>query len=279
MSVSDPVSASMNFLNEVAGRFPDAISLAAGRPYDGSTPPTTSTGTCQLPRRTCASAGLSAAQRRTAADAVRPDQRPVGGLIARMLAIDEDIHVPAEAVMVTTGCQEAMVIALRGLCAGPGDVVLAAEPCYVGFTGAARLLGIEVVPVPESPDGLDPETVAAVAAEVRASGRTRGRSTWCPTSPTRRACRCRCRPAGRCSTWPPTADLLHPGGRPVRAVRPRRRAAADAQVARHRPAGHLPGLVRQVLLPRRAGRLPGRRPAGRRRRRPAHACSPRSCRR
>src|SRR5256714_15617035 len=34
-SVTDPVAASMNFLNEVAGRFPDAISLAAGRPYEG----------------------------------------------------------------------------------------------------------------------------------------------------------------------------------------------------------------------------------------------------
>src|ERR1035441_10713769 len=33
-SVTDPVSASMNFLNEVASRFPAAISLAAGRPFD-----------------------------------------------------------------------------------------------------------------------------------------------------------------------------------------------------------------------------------------------------
>jgi (S)-3,5-dihydroxyphenylglycine transaminase len=33
-SVTDPVAASMNFLNEVASRFPDAISLAAGRPFD-----------------------------------------------------------------------------------------------------------------------------------------------------------------------------------------------------------------------------------------------------
>jgi (S)-3,5-dihydroxyphenylglycine transaminase len=33
-SVTDPVSVSMNFLNEVAGRFPAAISLAAGRPFD-----------------------------------------------------------------------------------------------------------------------------------------------------------------------------------------------------------------------------------------------------
>src|SRR5580692_9258248 len=33
-SVTDPVAASMNFLNEIAGRFPAAISLAAGRPFD-----------------------------------------------------------------------------------------------------------------------------------------------------------------------------------------------------------------------------------------------------
>jgi (S)-3,5-dihydroxyphenylglycine transaminase len=94
----------------------------------------------------------------------------LGTMIARMLAIDEDITVPAESIMVTTGCQEAMIIALRGLCAGPDDVILAAEPCYVGLTGAARVLGIKVVPVPETAQGLSPETVARVAREVRAGG-------------------------------------------------------------------------------------------------------------
>jgi (S)-3,5-dihydroxyphenylglycine transaminase len=79
--------------------------------------------------------------------------------------------VPPAAVAVTVGCQEAMVIALRGLCAGPDDVLLAAEPCYVGITGAARLLGIDVVPVPEDGDGVAPDAVAAVAARVRAAGR------------------------------------------------------------------------------------------------------------
>ena len=74
-------------------------------------------------------------------------------------------------VMVTSGCQEAMIIALRGLAAEPEDVVLAAEPCYVGFTGAARVLGVPVVPVPETAQGLSPEAVARVAREVRASGR------------------------------------------------------------------------------------------------------------
>src|SRR6266566_3951430 len=71
----------------------------------------------------------------------------------------------------TSGCQEAMIIALRGLCADSGDVVLAAEPCYLGFTGAARVLGVTVVPVPETAQGLRPETVARVAREVRAGGR------------------------------------------------------------------------------------------------------------
>ncbi|HEY2790747.1 MAG TPA: PLP-dependent aminotransferase family protein, partial [Micromonosporaceae bacterium] len=74
-------------------------------------------------------------------------------------------------VMVTAGCQEAMIIALRGLCADPSDVILAAEPCYVGITGAARIVGAEIVGVPEGRDGLDPADVARVAAEVRASGR------------------------------------------------------------------------------------------------------------
>jgi (S)-3,5-dihydroxyphenylglycine transaminase len=88
-----------------------------------------------------------------------------------MLAIDEGIEVPDDAVAVTAGCQEAMVIAIRGLCARPEDVLLAASPCYVGITGAARLLGVEVVAVPESGDGLDPEVVAAVARDVRGRGR------------------------------------------------------------------------------------------------------------
>ncbi len=172
VSVSDPVSASMNFLNEVAGRFPDAISLAAGRPFDEFHSVADIDKHIQAYLTHLRERGVDAARSRVLLTQYGRTNGLVGGLIARMLDVDEDIRVPDEAVMVTTGCQEAMVIALRGLCAGPGDVVLAAEPCYVGFTGAARILGIDVVPVPESPEGLRPETVAAVAAEVRAGGRT-----------------------------------------------------------------------------------------------------------
>jgi (S)-3,5-dihydroxyphenylglycine transaminase len=170
-SVTDPVAASMNFLNEVASRFPAAISLAAGRPFDDFY------DVADVERYLAAyveylrGQGIPEARVRQAILQYGRTNGQLGAMIARMLAADEGIRVPAESVMVTSGCQEAMIIALRGLCADSGDVVLAAEPCYVGFTGAARVLGITVVPVPETADGLRPETVARVARSVRASGR------------------------------------------------------------------------------------------------------------
>ncbi|MEZ0114309.1 (S)-3,5-dihydroxyphenylglycine transaminase [Catenulispora sp. EB89] len=171
VAVRDPAAASMNFLNEVAARFPDAVSLAAGRPYDGFYVADDIERYLQVYRDHLASTGLSgSAIDRTLLQYGRTNG-VIGDLIARTLAVDEGIDVPAEAVMVTAGCQEAMIIALRGLCAGPEDVVLAVEPCYVGFTGAARILGIEVVPVPEAADGLDPDAVLRVARDVRESGR------------------------------------------------------------------------------------------------------------
>ena len=170
-SVTDPVSASMNFLNEVASRFPDAISLAAGRPFDEFYA-VEDVGRYLAAYVGCLrDQGMGEARVRQAILQYGRTNGQLGAMIARMLEIDEDIRVPAESVMVTSGCQEAMIIALRGLCADPADVVLAAEPCYVGFTGAARVLGVTVVPVPETARGLRPETVARVAREVRASGR------------------------------------------------------------------------------------------------------------
>jgi len=171
VSVCDPVSTSMNFLNEVASRFPDAISLAAGRPFEGFYATADVQRYLQIYTDYLHERGFDDARIRRQLLQYGRTNGQIHELIARMLATDENIHVPSEAISVTAGCQEAMVIALRGLCAGPRDVLLAVEPCYVGITGAARILGVEVVPVPEDGDGVDPEAVAAVARQVRASGR------------------------------------------------------------------------------------------------------------
>jgi (S)-3,5-dihydroxyphenylglycine transaminase len=171
VSVSDPVATSMNFLNEVAGRYPDAISLAAGRPYDGFYSVEDVSRYYQSYVDHLRAGGATEAQLRGLLLQYGRTNGQLGELIARMLEVDEDIAVPAESVMVTAGAQEGMIIALRALCAGPDDVVLAVEPCYVGFTGAARILGVDVVPVPEAPGGVDPDTVATVAQRARAAGK------------------------------------------------------------------------------------------------------------
>ncbi len=170
-SVWDPVATSMNFLNEIAGRFPDAISFAAGRPYEGFF------DLAAVPRlldRYCGWLRDRGATdddvRRTLMQYGRTNGQ-IHELVARLLSVDDGIDVPAESIMITAGCQEAMVIALRGLCASATDVLLAASPCYVGITGAARLLDIEVAAVPEREDGLHPDDVARVARDVRAAGK------------------------------------------------------------------------------------------------------------
>ena len=170
-SVTDPVAASMNFLNEVASRFPAAISLAAGRPSDEFYAVEDAERYLAAYVGHLRAQGMDEARVRQAILQYGRTNGQLGTMIARMLETDEDIRVPAESIMVTSGCQEAMIVALRGLCADSGDVVLAAEPCYLGFTGAARVLGVTVIPVPETAQGLRPETVARVAREVRASGR------------------------------------------------------------------------------------------------------------
>lgn len=171
-SLSDPLLDAMTFLNEVTSRFPDAISFAPGRPYEGLFEPDRihaylTTYTDYLARER----GYQPAQVRTALFQYGRTNGEIHDLVARALANDENMHVPPESIVVTVGAQEGMLLALRALFAAPTDVLLVSSPCYVGITGAARLLDIDVVPVPEGVDGLDADVVAEVAATVRASGR------------------------------------------------------------------------------------------------------------
>jgi (S)-3,5-dihydroxyphenylglycine transaminase len=171
-SLADPLLDAMTFLNEVTSRFPDAISFAPGRPYEGLFEPDSiheylSAYTDFLVRER----GYAPERVRTSLFQYGRTNGEIHDLIARTLANDEDLHVPAESVVVTVGAQEGMILALRALFAGPDDVLLASSPCYIGISGAARLLDIEVVGVPEGADGLDPDRVAEVAERVRASGR------------------------------------------------------------------------------------------------------------
>ncbi|AVV47767.1 aminotransferase [Streptomyces sp. P3] len=170
-SVTDPVLDTMNFLNEVTQRYPEAISFAPGRPYAGFFETEQIFTYLRRYLDHLAEGGASPEDIRSALFQYGPTAGQIRELIADMLRADEGIDVPAESIVVTVGAQEAMLIVLRALISGPADVLLVSSPCYVGITGAARLFDIVPSAVPEAPGGFrcaDLET--AILAE-RARGR------------------------------------------------------------------------------------------------------------
>jgi len=173
-SVRDPVLDTMNFLNEITFRYPKAISFAPGRPYDGFFDTEQIFTYIRSYLDYLTETGYSAEQIRDAVFQYGPTAGRIQRLIADSLRVDENVHVAPESIVVTVGCQEAMFLALRALIADAGDVLLVSSPCYVGITGAARLLDIDAVPVEEREDGFrcaDLDT--AVRAELARGRRPR----------------------------------------------------------------------------------------------------------
>lgn len=161
----DPRLTVMNFLNEVALQYPEAISFASGRPPSDL---------FDVRRTIDASAEFFAGGSALDDDAWNSlgAYNRTNGIIAREIAAqlkaDEGIDVDPESIIVTVGAQEAMAIVLMGLFEPGRDVLLASDPTYVGVTGLARVLGIDVVPVPVDDAGIDPEAVQRLIKARRA---------------------------------------------------------------------------------------------------------------
>jgi (S)-3,5-dihydroxyphenylglycine transaminase len=170
-SLSFPQLDTMNFLNEITDRYPKAISFAPGRPYEGFFDVEDIFTYIRHYLDHLAERGASAEQIRAAMFQYGPTAGQIRELIAGSLREDESIDVSAESIVVTAGCQEAMLLALRAMISGPQDVFLASSPCYVGITGAAILLDIEVVAVEEREDGFRCADLDRAISTERASGR------------------------------------------------------------------------------------------------------------
>nr|WP_291413230.1 PLP-dependent aminotransferase family protein [Actinophytocola sp.] len=161
----------MNFLNEVANQYPDAVSLAAGRPFEEFWDVT------ELPRYLDTFGGYLRDDLGYSDEQVRRTLFQYGrtkGIVHRLVAtnleLDEGISVDPESIVVTVGCQEAMVLALRALRSGPKDILLAVSPTYVGLTGAARLVDMPVLPVSSGKAGIDLDDLLAKVQGAREAG-------------------------------------------------------------------------------------------------------------
>ncbi|MGZ3118332.1 aminotransferase-like domain-containing protein [Streptomyces sp. H62] len=170
-SLEDEALSSMNFLNEIAQRFPDAVSFAPGRPFEGFWDTSLVHDYLRrFERHLREDKGFDEDQVRRTLLQYGRTKGIVHELVARHLEVDEGIVVDPEAVVVTVGCQEAMFLVLRALRSDERDVVLTVSPRYVGLTGAAALVDMPVLEVDGGPRGVDLESLTAVVRDARARG-------------------------------------------------------------------------------------------------------------
>jgi (S)-3,5-dihydroxyphenylglycine transaminase len=170
-SLLDPALESMNFLNEIASRYPQAVSFASGRPceefFDVALIHSYLDTYC---RYLTDELGYSQTQLNRTLFQYGRTKGIVHELIARQLAIDEGISADPESIVVTVGFQEAMFAVVRALRADESDVLLSVAPAYVGLTGAARLVDLPVWPVRSGESGVDLDDLAAQARRAREAG-------------------------------------------------------------------------------------------------------------
>ena len=169
--LADPALESMNFLNEIASRYPDAVSFASGRPFEEYFDVALIHGYldayCRYLRDEL---GYDEARVNRTLFQYGRTKGIVHELIARELAVDEKMTVDPEAIVVTVGAQEAMFITVRALRADDRDILLTVSPTYVGLTGAARLADMPVWPVLGGPSGIDLDDLARQVHRARAAG-------------------------------------------------------------------------------------------------------------
>lgn len=171
-SLRDPVIDQINFLNEVMDRYPDAISFAPGAPHTRFFSEIDIAGAiARYTTYLIEQKGFDQAAVHRHLYQYGPARGQISDLIARALRRDEGIDVSADAVVITVGAQEGMLLALRALCPSPDDELAIVNPFFVGIAGAASVLGIATVPVGETEAGVDLDQLAAVCRAARQRGK------------------------------------------------------------------------------------------------------------
>lgn len=115
--------------------------------------------------------GLTLAQSRRQIYQYGPSQGQINELVAQSLSLDHGIKVSPEEIVITVGCQEAVLLAVRALCATPNDILAIINPRFVGIAGAAQVLDVETAAVAESDDAVDLKGLQIICDTARRDGK------------------------------------------------------------------------------------------------------------
>jgi (S)-3,5-dihydroxyphenylglycine transaminase len=162
----------MGFLNEIQLEYPDAISLASGRPDPQYFDLENFAGYVELYINSITSS--SGADRKKIFGDLGQYNRTKGivnDLLAKYLETDEQIRAAPEDILVTVGTQEAMTLAVFALCNRENDVILTEDPTYVGLTHLSKITGHTIEPIPVGPDGICLDTLEEKIISCRQEGK------------------------------------------------------------------------------------------------------------
>ena len=166
--IAGPVMQGMDFLNNIANLYPNAISLAAGRPPNEFIP---SRQIDVFLRRYLAYRGgdnsIAGSYAWTAIGQYAATDGVIGDLVSRFFERVEGLTVEPSGIMVTNGFQEALLVELVAL-ARRGGALISFDPTYVGLTGAAMVAGLPLFAVAADTDTID--ALAQAVEEARARG-------------------------------------------------------------------------------------------------------------
>ncbi len=144
----------MGFLNEAQLNFPEAISLASGRPdqdffdleyindyFDTYV------------------SYVSENENKSKKDVLNHlgqynrSKGFINDLVVKYLNHDCNIKVTADDIMITVGSQEGMMLSILSLC-DKNDAIIIEDPTYVGVSHFLSISGYKTIPNPISPDGI-----------------------------------------------------------------------------------------------------------------------------
>lgn len=170
--LEDPYLNVMEFLNEVTLKNPGAISFAPGRPDHkyfnlGDTN-----------RHIDAFVASRGAELGKTREEILQDlgqynktKGIINNELSLMLKNDEGIEVSPDSIVVTNGAQEAMIIILSTLCNPGNDIILVSDPSYIGFTGFAKIFGLEIVLLRSNEEGIDLDDLESKLKSLKAEGK------------------------------------------------------------------------------------------------------------